>query len=125
MVECTALEMRRAREGTQGSNPCLSAKQPRFPGAKPPYKTIVSKRARAATSVGSKSVLGSEIGARWTKLAKLAGRTKSFNVRAALTEKLAGLEDHFLAKARMVDIGSGKSETIKLDDIMAEYGLND
>jgi len=25
VVECTALEMRRAREGTQGSNPCLSA----------------------------------------------------------------------------------------------------
>ena len=25
MVESTALEMRRAREGTQGSNPCLSA----------------------------------------------------------------------------------------------------
>ena len=27
MVESTALEMRRAREGTQGSNPCLSANQ--------------------------------------------------------------------------------------------------
>jgi hypothetical protein len=26
VVESTALEMRRAREGTQGSNPCLSAK---------------------------------------------------------------------------------------------------
>ncbi len=25
MVECTALEMRRAREGTEGSNPSLSA----------------------------------------------------------------------------------------------------
>ena len=25
MVESTALEMRRARKGTQGSNPCLSA----------------------------------------------------------------------------------------------------
>jgi hypothetical protein len=25
VVESTALEMRRAREGTQGSNPCLSA----------------------------------------------------------------------------------------------------
>jgi hypothetical protein len=28
VVECTALEMRRAREGTQGSNPCLSANIP-------------------------------------------------------------------------------------------------
>ena len=27
VVECTALEMRRTREGTQGSNPCLSATQ--------------------------------------------------------------------------------------------------
>ena len=26
MVECTALEMRRAREGTEGSNPSLSAR---------------------------------------------------------------------------------------------------
>ena len=25
MVECTALEMRHARKGIQGSNPCLSA----------------------------------------------------------------------------------------------------
>ena len=31
MVECTALEMRRAREGTQGSNPCLSANSPEKP----------------------------------------------------------------------------------------------
>jgi hypothetical protein len=29
VVECTALEMRRAREGTEGSNPSLSATQSR------------------------------------------------------------------------------------------------
>jgi RHH-type transcriptional regulator, rel operon repressor / antitoxin RelB len=66
-----------------------------------------------------------ELDVRLSKLASKTGRTKSFYVRLALTEQLADLEDYFLAEARMADIKSGKSKTIPLEDLMAEYGLND
>jgi RHH-type transcriptional regulator, rel operon repressor / antitoxin RelB len=66
-----------------------------------------------------------DLDARLTNLAKKTGRTKSFYVRAALTEQLADLEDYFLAEERMADIRSGKTKTIPLEDLMAEYGLND
>ncbi|MEY2927496.1 MAG: hypothetical protein RL367_1973 [Pseudomonadota bacterium] len=65
-----------------------------------------------------------DLDARLTKIAKKTGRTKSFYVRIALTEHLADLEDYFLAEERMADIRSGKSKTIPLADLMAEYGLN-
>jgi RHH-type transcriptional regulator, rel operon repressor / antitoxin RelB len=66
-----------------------------------------------------------DLDARLSNIAKKTGRTKSFYVRAALTEKLADLEDYFLAEERMADIRSGKTKTIPLEDLMAEYGLND
>ncbi len=66
-----------------------------------------------------------DLDARLTNIAKKTGRTKSFYVRAALAEQLADLEDYFLAEERMADIRSGKSKTIPLEDLMAEYGLGD
>ena len=66
-----------------------------------------------------------DLDARLTKMAEKTGRTKSFYVRLALAEQLADLEDYFLAEDRMADIRSGKSKTIPLEDIMAEYGLDD
>ena len=69
--------------------------------------------------------LPADLDARLTNIAKKTGRTKSFYVRVALAEQLADLEDYFLAEERMADIRSGKSKTIPLEDIMAEYGLDD
>ena len=69
--------------------------------------------------------LPADLDARLTNIAKKTGRTKSFYVRLALAEQLADLEDYFLAEDRMADIRSGKSKTIPLEDIMAEYGLDD
>jgi RHH-type transcriptional regulator, rel operon repressor / antitoxin RelB len=66
-----------------------------------------------------------DLDTRLTNIAKKTGRTKSFYVRAALTEQLADLEDYFLAEERMADIRSGKSKLIPLEDLMAEYGLGD
>jgi RHH-type transcriptional regulator, rel operon repressor / antitoxin RelB len=66
-----------------------------------------------------------DLDARLTNMAKKTGRTKSFYVRIALTEQLADLEDYFLAEERMADIRSGKTKTISLEDLMAEYGLDD
>lgn len=59
MVESTALEMRRAREGTQGSNPCLSANYPstgvHIP---PPILTLSPENREFDASVCSQSSAG-------------------------------------------------------------------
>jgi RHH-type transcriptional regulator, rel operon repressor / antitoxin RelB len=64
-----------------------------------------------------------DLDARLTNIAKKTGRTKSFYVRAALTEQLADLEDYFLAEERMAERRAGKTTAISLEELMAEYGV--
>lgn len=53
-----------------------------------------------------------EIEARLDALANATGRTKTFYAREAILEHLDDLEDLYLAEQRLIDIRSGKDETI-------------
>lgn len=69
--------------------------------------------------------LPSEIEDRLEALAKATGRSKTFYARQAILEHLDDLEDIYLAEQRLIDIRSGKTQTIPLEDVMKRYGLED
>lgn len=69
--------------------------------------------------------LPEDIEHRLESLAKATGRTKTFFAREAILEYLADLEDLYLAETRLADYQAGKSETISLQQLMKQYGLED
>lgn len=69
--------------------------------------------------------LPAEIEDRLENLAKATGRTKTFFAREAILEYLEDLEDLHLAEKRLSDYQSGKSETVSLQQLMKQYGLED
>jgi len=66
-----------------------------------------------------------EIENRLEALAKATGRTKTYYAREAILEHLDDLEDVYLAEQRLIDIRSGKTQTIPLEEVMKRYGLED
>jgi RHH-type rel operon transcriptional repressor/antitoxin RelB len=66
-----------------------------------------------------------EIENRLEALAKATGRSKTFYAREAILEHLDDLEDVYLAEQRLIDIRSGKTQTIPLEEVMKRYGLED
>jgi RHH-type transcriptional regulator, rel operon repressor / antitoxin RelB len=62
--------------------------------------------------------LPADIEGRLEALAKAPGRTKSFYAREAILEHLSDLEDLYLAEQRLIDIQSGKTRTLPLEDVM-------
>jgi RHH-type transcriptional regulator, rel operon repressor / antitoxin RelB len=69
--------------------------------------------------------LSPEIEKRLDRLAKLTGRTKSYYARKAITAYLDNLEDIYLSEQRLADVHAGRSDTIPLSGVMAQYGLDD
>ena len=64
-----------------------------------------------------------EIEDRLDRIAKLTGRTKTFYVREAILEHLDDLEDAYVAEKVLDNVRSGKEETVLLDDLLKEYGV--
>jgi RHH-type rel operon transcriptional repressor/antitoxin RelB len=69
--------------------------------------------------------LPAEVETRLGVLAQMTGRTKTFYAREAILEHLDDLEDLYLAEQRLLDIRSGKSQTVPLEEVMKRYGLED
>lgn len=69
--------------------------------------------------------LPAEIENRLETLAKATGRTKTFFAREAILEYLEDLEDLHLAEKRLSEYQSGKAETVSLQQLMKQYGLED
>lgn len=65
--------------------------------------------------------LSAEVESRLEALARATGRTKSFYVREAILAHIDDLEDVFLAEQRLIDIRSGKTQTLPLEDVMKRY----
>ena len=63
------------------------------------------------------------IEARLDALAKATGRTKTYYVREAILEHLDDLEDIYLAEQRLIDIRSGKTQTVPIEEAMKRYGM--
>ena len=66
--------------------------------------------------------LPSEVEARLAALATRTGRSKTYYVTEAIVEHIDDLEDLYLAEQRLIDIRSGKSQTVPLEDVMKRYG---
>jgi RHH-type rel operon transcriptional repressor/antitoxin RelB len=56
-------------------------------------------------------------------LAHRTGQAKSFFITQAIGEYIDDLEDIYLAEQRLEDLRAGRSETVSLEDVMKEYGL--
>lgn len=64
-----------------------------------------------------------EIEERLTALARATGRSKTFYAREAILEYLDDLEDLYLAEQRLIDIRSGHSKTISLEEAMRRHEM--
>jgi RHH-type rel operon transcriptional repressor/antitoxin RelB len=69
--------------------------------------------------------LPEDISSRLQNLAKKTGRSKTFYMIEAIREHLDDLEDLYLAEQRLVDLRSGKTKAVPLEDVMQRYGLED
>lgn len=69
--------------------------------------------------------LPAEIESRLDALAAATGRSKTFYAREAILTHLDDLEDLYLAEQHLVDLRAGKAKAVPLDEVMAEYGLED
>ncbi len=69
--------------------------------------------------------LPADVEKRLDALAQATGRTKTFYAREAILEHLDDLEDLYLAEQRLIDICSGKTQTLSLEDVMKHHGLED
>ena len=60
---------------------------------------------------------------RLEKLAKRTGRSKTFYMVEAITEKLEDLEDLYLVEQRTLALREGRSKTYTLDEVEKRLGL--
>ena len=67
--------------------------------------------------------LPTEIEERLSALAGATGRTKNFHAHEAILEHLDDLEDLYFAGRRLLDIQSGKTRAIPLEDVMRDHGM--
>ena len=69
--------------------------------------------------------LPDDIAHRLQQLAARTGRTKTFYMLEAIREHLADLEDLYLAEQRLLELRSGKSQTVPLATVLDDYGVAD
>lgn len=67
--------------------------------------------------------LPDDISQRLQHLAQMTGRSKTYYMVEAIREYLDDLEERYLAEQRLVDIRSGKTQSIPLEEVMKRYGL--
>lgn len=58
-------------------------------------------------------------------MAKLTGRSKTFYMQQAITDKLQDMEDLYLAQQIDAKIESGEEKTISWEEVKAKYGVSD
>jgi RHH-type rel operon transcriptional repressor/antitoxin RelB len=69
--------------------------------------------------------LPEDLKTRLEKLAKATGRSKTYYMVEAISEKLADLEDLYLAEARTLAVRAGRSRTYTQEEMEKRYGLGD
>ena len=67
--------------------------------------------------------LPDDVSQRLQNLAQMTGRSKTYYRVEAIREHLDDLEDLYLAEQRLIDIRSGKTQTVPLEEVMKRYGL--
>lgn len=66
--------------------------------------------------------LPDELKRRLDKLAKITGRSKTYYMIEAISEKLGDLEDLYLAEERARALRAGRSRTYTLDEVEKRLG---
>jgi RHH-type transcriptional regulator, rel operon repressor / antitoxin RelB len=69
--------------------------------------------------------LPEDLKTRLERLSRLTGRSKTFYMVEAISEKLADLEDLYLAEQRSLALRAGRSRTYTLDEVEKRLGLSD
>ena len=69
--------------------------------------------------------LPEELRSRLDKLARMTGRSKTYYMIEAISEKLEDLEDLYLAEQRTLALRAGRSRTYTLDEVEKRLGLAD
>ena len=69
--------------------------------------------------------LPKDLEARLDRLAKKTGRTKTYYVREAISEHLEEIEDVYLARQVLERARAGEEDTVALEDLIREYGVED
>jgi RHH-type transcriptional regulator, rel operon repressor / antitoxin RelB len=69
--------------------------------------------------------LPEDLKSRLEKLAKATGRSKTYYMLEAISEKLEDLEDLYLAEARTLALRAGRSKTHTQEEMEKRYGLGD
>ena len=67
--------------------------------------------------------LPDDVSQRLQNLAQMTGRSKTYYMVEAIREHLDDLEDLYLAEQRLIDIRSGKTQSVPLEEVMKRYGL--
>ena len=67
--------------------------------------------------------LPDDVSQRLQNLAQMTGRSKTYYMVEAIREHLDDLEDLYLAEQRLIEIRSGKTQTVPLEEVMKRYGL--
>ena len=69
--------------------------------------------------------LPEDLKSRLEKLSKATGRSKTYYMIEAISEKLEDLEDLYLAEARTLALRAGRSRTYTQEEMEKRYGLAD
>lgn len=77
-----------------------------------------------ATAVTSMRI-PTELNARYSRLAKETGRSKSFYVNEALADSIEQLEYEYGLMKKVEDFRAGRLETVTLDELEESLGLED
>ena len=77
-----------------------------------------------STTLSSVSLrLPNDLIQRLSDLAQKTGRSRTFYMQEAIKQHVEDLEDLYLAEQALIDIRSGKSDTVALEDVMKRYGM--
>jgi len=69
--------------------------------------------------------LPEDLKARLERLSKLTGRSKTYYMVEAISEKLEDLEDLYLAEQRLIEHRAGRSKSYTQEEMEKRYGLAD
>ncbi len=62
-----------------------------------------------------------DIARRLENLAEATGRSAAFCAFEAVLKHICALEDLYIAEQRLADLRAGRTETIKLEDLMLQF----
>lgn len=78
-----------------------------------------------STSTNVHLRLPTELVERISNLAEATGRSRTYYMQQAIKQHIDDLEDLYLAEQALLDVRTGKTDTIPLETLIKEYDLED